>query len=131
MKPCSSASVSEVEERMSAWSPKLAQDVVQDALLKTIADKRKHKKPSRKLKAEAKPGRESGKVMYGEVPPYSVVVSGTLPGKPLPDGSRPPAPASLAEFQRAARIKEVFFRSGARTPAFRRPASTRATSTSP
>ncbi len=39
--------------------------------------------------------------------------------KPLPDGSRPPSPPALAEFQRAARIKEVFFRSGARTPAFR------------
>jgi 2,3,4,5-tetrahydropyridine-2,6-dicarboxylate N-succinyltransferase len=34
--------------------------------------------------------RASGKVYQGEVPPYSVVVSGTLPGKNLPDGS--PAP---------------------------------------
>ncbi len=25
--------------------------------------------------------------MYGEVPPYSVVVPGSLPGKPNPDGS--------------------------------------------
>lgn len=39
--------------------------------------------------------------------------------KPLPDGTRPPAPPALADFQRAARIREVFFRSGARTPAFR------------
>jgi type VI secretion system protein ImpL len=39
--------------------------------------------------------------------------------KPLADGTRPPAPASLADFQRAARIKEVFFRSGGRTPGFR------------
>jgi 2,3,4,5-tetrahydropyridine-2-carboxylate N-succinyltransferase len=30
--------------------------------------------------------RESGKIMYGEVPPYSVVVSGTMPGKPMPYG---------------------------------------------
>lgn len=39
--------------------------------------------------------------------------------KPLPDGTRPPSPPALAEFQRAARIREVFFRSGAHTPAFR------------
>jgi 2,3,4,5-tetrahydropyridine-2-carboxylate N-succinyltransferase len=30
--------------------------------------------------------RESGEVFQGQVPPYSVVVSGTMPGKPLPDG---------------------------------------------
>jgi 2,3,4,5-tetrahydropyridine-2-carboxylate N-succinyltransferase len=34
--------------------------------------------------------RASGKVHQGEVPPYSVVVSGTLPGKNLPDGSPGP-----------------------------------------
>jgi len=34
--------------------------------------------------------RDSGKVLRGEVPPYSVVVSGTMPGKPLPDGSPGP-----------------------------------------
>ncbi|HML14823.1 MAG TPA: 2,3,4,5-tetrahydropyridine-2,6-dicarboxylate N-succinyltransferase [Xanthobacteraceae bacterium] len=34
--------------------------------------------------------RASGKVYQGEVPPYSVVVSGTLPGKDLPDGSPGP-----------------------------------------
>ncbi len=34
--------------------------------------------------------RETGKVLYGAVPPYSVVVSGTMPGKPLPDGSPGP-----------------------------------------
>jgi 2,3,4,5-tetrahydropyridine-2-carboxylate N-succinyltransferase len=34
--------------------------------------------------------RASGKVLQGEVPPYSVVVSGTLPGKPLDDGSPGP-----------------------------------------
>ena len=38
--------------------------------------------------------RATGEVFYGRVPPYSVVVSGTLPGKPLPDGS--PGPASIA-----------------------------------
>jgi 2,3,4,5-tetrahydropyridine-2-carboxylate N-succinyltransferase len=30
--------------------------------------------------------RETGEVFQGRVPPYSVVVSGTMPGKPLPDG---------------------------------------------
>lgn len=35
--------------------------------------------------------RASGEVMYGEVPAYSVVVSGTMPGKPLPDGSPGPS----------------------------------------
>jgi type VI secretion system protein ImpL len=39
--------------------------------------------------------------------------------KPLPDGSRPAAQAALADFQRAARIRDVFFRAGNRTPAFR------------
>jgi len=34
--------------------------------------------------------RVSGKIYYGHVPPYSVVVSGTMPGKPLPDGSPGP-----------------------------------------
>jgi 2,3,4,5-tetrahydropyridine-2,6-dicarboxylate N-succinyltransferase len=34
--------------------------------------------------------RASGKVHQGEVPPYSVVVSGTMPGKNLPDGSSGP-----------------------------------------
>jgi len=35
--------------------------------------------------------RESGKIYQGEVPPYSVVVSGTLPGKPLPTGKPGPS----------------------------------------
>ena len=39
--------------------------------------------------------------------------------KPLTDGTRPPAPPALAEFQRAARIKDVFFRSGGKAPSFR------------
>lgn len=34
--------------------------------------------------------RETGQVHRGSVPPYSVVVPGTLPGKPLPDGSPGP-----------------------------------------
>ncbi len=34
--------------------------------------------------------RETGKIHMGEVPPYSVVVSGTLPGKPLPNGEPGP-----------------------------------------
>ncbi|HHG90853.1 MAG TPA: 2,3,4,5-tetrahydropyridine-2,6-dicarboxylate N-succinyltransferase [Devosia sp.] len=35
--------------------------------------------------------RNSGKIHMGEVPPYSVVVSGSMPGKPLPDGSPGPS----------------------------------------
>ncbi len=34
--------------------------------------------------------RATGEVHYGRVPAYSVVVSGTLPGRPLPDGSPGP-----------------------------------------
>jgi 2,3,4,5-tetrahydropyridine-2-carboxylate N-succinyltransferase len=34
--------------------------------------------------------RATGKVFYGEVPPYSVVVSGTMPGKPMPNGAMGP-----------------------------------------
>ena len=34
--------------------------------------------------------RATGEVHMGKVPPYSVVVSGSLPGKPLPDGSPGP-----------------------------------------
>ncbi|HEX6012747.1 MAG TPA: 2,3,4,5-tetrahydropyridine-2,6-dicarboxylate N-succinyltransferase [Geminicoccaceae bacterium] len=34
--------------------------------------------------------RATGEVFQGRVPPYSVVVSGTLPGKPLPDGNPGP-----------------------------------------
>lgn len=34
--------------------------------------------------------RNTGKVHMGKVPPYSVVVSGSMPGKPLPDGSPGP-----------------------------------------
>jgi tetrahydrodipicolinate N-succinyltransferase len=35
--------------------------------------------------------RATGKVHIGHVPPFSVVVSGNLPGKPLPDGSQGPS----------------------------------------
>ncbi len=35
--------------------------------------------------------RNSGEVHMGEVPPYSVVVSGSMPGKALPDGSPGPS----------------------------------------
>jgi 2,3,4,5-tetrahydropyridine-2-carboxylate N-succinyltransferase len=34
--------------------------------------------------------RATGEILYGRVPAYSVVVPGTLPGKPLPDGSPGP-----------------------------------------
>ncbi|EXL08709.1 2,3,4,5-tetrahydropyridine-2,6-dicarboxylate N-succinyltransferase [Aquamicrobium defluvii] len=34
--------------------------------------------------------RATGEVFYGEVPPYSVVVAGTMPGKPLPGGEPGP-----------------------------------------
>lgn len=34
--------------------------------------------------------RATGEVHVGKVPPYAVVVSGTMPGKPLPDGSPGP-----------------------------------------
>ncbi len=35
--------------------------------------------------------RQTGEVHIGEVPPYSVVVPGNLPGKPLPDGTPGPS----------------------------------------
>ena len=51
----------------------------------------------------------------------SMVDTGSNPWryKPLADGARPASPAALADFQRAARIKEGFFRSGGKTPGFR------------
>ncbi|MEO6408324.1 MAG: type VI secretion IcmF C-terminal domain-containing protein, partial [Burkholderiaceae bacterium] len=45
--------------------------------------------------------------------------SATWSFKPTADGTRPVNPAALADFQRAARIKEVFFRSGGKTPSFK------------
>ena len=35
--------------------------------------------------------RQTGEVFYGEVPPYSVVVSGTMPGKPMPGSNEGPS----------------------------------------
>ncbi|HVW92777.1 MAG TPA: 2,3,4,5-tetrahydropyridine-2,6-dicarboxylate N-succinyltransferase, partial [Devosia sp.] len=35
--------------------------------------------------------RATGEVHIGRVPPYSVVVSGSLPGKPLPNGQPGPS----------------------------------------
>ncbi len=35
--------------------------------------------------------RATGEIHYGRVPPYSVVVAGSLPGKPFPDGSPGPS----------------------------------------
>ena len=35
--------------------------------------------------------RATGDVLYGRVPPYSVVVSGAMPGKPLPNGDAGPS----------------------------------------
>ncbi len=35
--------------------------------------------------------RETGEIHFGKVPPYSVVVSGSLPGKPLPGGNWGPS----------------------------------------
>ncbi|MFS2327337.1 2,3,4,5-tetrahydropyridine-2,6-dicarboxylate N-succinyltransferase [Brucella sp. H1_1004] len=34
--------------------------------------------------------RATGEIFYGEVPPYSVVVAGTMPGKPFPNGDAGP-----------------------------------------
>jgi 2,3,4,5-tetrahydropyridine-2-carboxylate N-succinyltransferase len=33
--------------------------------------------------------RATGRILTGRVPPYSVVVPGTLPGKPLPNSNEP------------------------------------------
>jgi 2,3,4,5-tetrahydropyridine-2-carboxylate N-succinyltransferase len=35
--------------------------------------------------------RTTGEVSYGRIPPYSVVVPGSMPGKPLADGSPSPS----------------------------------------
>ncbi|MRG54168.1 2,3,4,5-tetrahydropyridine-2,6-dicarboxylate N-succinyltransferase [Phyllobacterium sp. SYP-B3895] len=35
--------------------------------------------------------RATGEIFYGEVPPYSVVVAGSLPGKPFPNGQPGPS----------------------------------------
>jgi type VI secretion system protein ImpL len=50
-----------------------------------------------------------------------LVDTGTNPWsfKPTGDGARPVNPAALADFQRAARIREVFFRGGGKAPSFK------------
>ncbi len=50
-----------------------------------------------------------------------MVDTGTNPWsfKPLTDGSKPAGGAALPDFQRAARIRDVFFRGGGKVPAFR------------
>lgn len=53
--------------------------------------------------------RESGETFLGEVPPFSVVVPGTLPGKPMADGSPGPALAC------AVIVKRVDARTRAKT----------------
>jgi len=51
----------------------------------------------------------------------NLVDTGTNPWsfKPVGDGSKPVNATALVDFQRAARIKEVFFRSGGKTPSFK------------
>ncbi len=39
--------------------------------------------------------------------------------RPLPDGTKPPGGASLADFQRAAKIREAFFRAGGKAAGFK------------
>lgn len=53
--------------------------------------------------------RETGAIHYGRVPAYSVVVPGTIPGKPLPDGT--PGPGLYA----AVIVKKVDARTRAKT----------------
>ncbi len=53
--------------------------------------------------------RATGEVFYGEVPPHSVVVAGSLPGKPLPNGN--PAPSLYC----AVIVKRVDERTRAKT----------------
>jgi type VI secretion system protein ImpL len=51
----------------------------------------------------------------------SLVDTGATPWafRPLPDGTKPAGGAALADFQRAARIREAFFRGGGKTPGFK------------
>ena len=51
--------------------------------------------------------RATGEVFYGEVPPYSVVVAGSLPGKPLPDGEPGPEPLLRGHRQAGGRADPV------------------------
>jgi 2,3,4,5-tetrahydropyridine-2-carboxylate N-succinyltransferase len=51
--------------------------------------------------------RTTGEVIYGRVPAYSVVVPGTLPGRPLPDGTPGPSLACAVIVKRVdARTRE-------------------------
>jgi 2,3,4,5-tetrahydropyridine-2-carboxylate N-succinyltransferase len=51
--------------------------------------------------------RATGEIIYGRVPAYSVVVPGTLPGKPLPDGTPGPSLACAVIVKRVdARTRE-------------------------
>jgi 2,3,4,5-tetrahydropyridine-2-carboxylate N-succinyltransferase len=51
--------------------------------------------------------RATGEVFYGRVPAYSVVVPGTLPGRPLPDGTPGPSLACAVIVKRVdARTRE-------------------------
>jgi 2,3,4,5-tetrahydropyridine-2,6-dicarboxylate N-succinyltransferase len=51
--------------------------------------------------------RATGEVIYGRVPAYSVVVPGTLPGRPLPDGTPGPSLACAVIVKRVdARTRE-------------------------
>ena len=53
--------------------------------------------------------RQSGEILYGRIPPFSVVIPGTLPSPPLADGS--PAPSLSC----AVIVKQVDERTRART----------------
>ncbi len=44
--------------------------------------------------------RETGDILYGRVPAYSVVIPGALPGQPLPDGSPGPSLACVVIVKR-------------------------------
>ncbi len=85
--------------------------------------------------------RATGEVMYGEVPPYSVVVAGSMPSRQCDDGERPAGAASLLRRHRqarrradplqdrhqraAARLMTAGHRSGKQTALFSREAARR------
>ena len=50
--------------------------------------------------------RDSGEVFQGEVPPYAVVVPGSMPGKPRADGEAEPEPV-LRRDRQARRRKDT------------------------